>query len=184
MGNRIARWLLNRVNSRVSKDRDLKYQIVLDDGIGYVDLVDSSETHTEYPVSADYYSNLALYYRGYVNEIGVVEPEGDNPDQQRKEIGEHTEIDISGDQIERLDQVDEIELAATEDYKQHMTNHIFQQALEPVDPASLGGLGLNKYYIWAALILLAIMAFGVASGGFTQAAALIPLFVPKLIGEQ
>lgn len=168
----LATWFLNRAKNQIGKDRDLKLRVVIDDGIAYFDVADRTESHTTYPVSEDYYSNLALFFQGYVNEMGIVSP--DDHESEEIELPQHEEIKIGSGDIEAIEQTGDVQLTTTESYRKHMTNHVFQQALEPVDPNSLGGMAINKYYIWTALILLAIMAFGVASGGFTSA-LLLPL---------
>jgi len=180
MRRRLANWFLNRAKTQIGKSRKLKMRTVLDDGQAYVDIVSTEDVQTPYPVSENYYSNYALFFNGYVNEIGVTAPDSDG---NEIEIPQHEELSVTTHDIESLDQVNDVQLTTTDAYERHMTNHIFAQALEPVDPNSLNSMGLNKYYIWAALVLLAIMAFGVASGGFTSAAALIPLIPAGRLGQ-
>lgn len=172
MKAKIAAWLLERVNRRVNNSETLKYRIVLSDSRAYLSVINADDPETPYPVSESYYDNAALFYKGFVNEFGL-NGESDEPP-------EHIEIPVDSEAVERVEHTSDIELTTTEAYKKHMTNHVFQQALTPVDPDTLGGLGLNKYYIWVALILLGIIAFGVAAGGLGGSGAAIVL--PWVVG--
>lgn len=181
MRQRLARWWLKRANSTVNKDPDLKYRLVFSDSRVYIDAVDASDPETPYPVSEEYYDNAAVFYKGFVNEIGLSSPEtaetdGGNVDGEA--YPDHVEIPIDGEAVEQVEQVSDVELTTTDAYKKHMTNHVFQQALDPVDPSTLESMGLNKYYIWVALVLLGIIAFGVAAGGLGGGGAAGQVVVP------